>query len=92
MPKYKVLQKSFIGDRLVEVGEVVDYEGEMGSNLESLDKPTDKLAASEDGPMSRDELKAEALSLGLEFPSNIPTDKLASMVSEAIEKAQSNGA
>lgn len=39
MPRYRVLEKSFIGNRLVHAGEEIDYEGEASSNLEPLDTP-----------------------------------------------------
>lgn len=41
MPKYKVLAKSFINNSIVEEGEIVDYDGKPGSNLERIkdDKP-----------------------------------------------------
>lgn len=37
MPKYRVLAKSFIDNRLVEEGTIVDYDGQPGENLEPLD-------------------------------------------------------
>jgi hypothetical protein len=36
MAKYKVLTKSFINDRIVEEGDVVDYDGVAGPNLEPV--------------------------------------------------------
>jgi hypothetical protein len=36
MPKYTVLAKSFIHNRLFEEGEEVDYEGEVSDNLELI--------------------------------------------------------
>ena len=41
MPRYRVLEKSFIGNRLVHAGEEIDYEGEASSNLEPLDTPAE---------------------------------------------------
>lgn len=42
MPKYYVLAKSFINNTIVEAGEVVDYDGKPGSNLELVqDKKPD---------------------------------------------------
>lgn len=39
--KYRVLVKSFINNAIVEAGELVDYDGKPGSNLELIegDKP-----------------------------------------------------
>lgn len=44
MPKYKVLAKSFINNSIVEEGDIVDYDGKPGSNLELVegDKPKAK--------------------------------------------------
>lgn len=36
MAQYKVLEKSFIGNRLVEAGEVIEFDGEAGPNLEPV--------------------------------------------------------
>lgn len=36
--------------------------------------------------LDRDALKAEAITLGLEFPKNVPTERLAEMVAEAKAK------
>jgi hypothetical protein len=38
MAQYRVLQKSFVNDVLVEEGAVVDYDGVPGSNLELIRK------------------------------------------------------
>lgn len=37
MPKYRVLEKSLIGNSIVEAGEEVDYDGLPSANLEPLD-------------------------------------------------------
>jgi len=36
MAQYKVLQKSFINNNIVEEGEIVEYDGKAGSNLELI--------------------------------------------------------
>lgn len=36
MPKYYVLAKSFINNTIAEVGEIVEYDGKPGSNLELI--------------------------------------------------------
>lgn len=36
MPKYHVLAKSFINNTIHEVGDVVEYDGKPGSNLELI--------------------------------------------------------
>jgi hypothetical protein len=37
MPTYRVLEKSFINDAIREEGEIVEYDGKPGSNLELVD-------------------------------------------------------
>jgi len=34
--KYRVLEKSFIRGRIVEEGEVIEFDGNAGSNLELI--------------------------------------------------------
>jgi len=41
MPKYRVLVRSFINDGLREEGEIVEYNGKPGSNLELVDGPAE---------------------------------------------------
>ena len=36
MAQYKVLQKSFINNSIAEEGEIVEYDGKPGTNLEAL--------------------------------------------------------
>jgi hypothetical protein len=47
MAKYKVLSKSFINNRLFEEGEIVEMDGEAGSNLELIEYAKGKKAKSE---------------------------------------------
>lgn len=44
------------------------------------------VAAQDEDTQDRDSLKAEATELGLEFPKNIPTERLAEMIAEAKAK------
>ena len=37
MPKYRVLAKSYIGNTIREVGEVVEYDGKPGRALELIE-------------------------------------------------------
>lgn len=46
-------------------------------------KQEQETAAPDEATQDRDALKAEATELGLEFPKNIPTERLAEMVAEA---------
>lgn len=38
MPKVRVLEKSFINNTIVEEGEIVEYEGKLGTNLELVEE------------------------------------------------------
>lgn len=40
--KYRVLEKSFIDGRIVEEGEIVEYDGKAGSSLELIKEPAPK--------------------------------------------------
>lgn len=55
MAKYKVLTRSFINNAIREEGEIVEYEGRAGSNLEPLDEPKRGKGKSPDAE-SKDEL------------------------------------
>jgi hypothetical protein len=48
--KYKVLEKSFIHNTVVEAGEVVEYDGTPGPNLEPWDGKS-KPAPDKDPPI-----------------------------------------
>ncbi len=39
MATYRVLKRSFINNQIVEEGELVEYAGKPGSNLEPIEKP-----------------------------------------------------
>ncbi len=54
MAKYKVLEKSYINDRIVDAGEEIEYDGLPSTNLQPIDsvgkkaaKEAEKLAAAE---------------------------------------------
>lgn len=38
MAKYRVLEKSFINNTIVEAGEIVEYEGRASGNLELIEE------------------------------------------------------
>jgi hypothetical protein len=50
MPQYRVLQKSFIGNRIVDEGEIVDYDGEPSDNLELVKKGKKAAESAADAP------------------------------------------
>ena len=39
MAKYRVLERSFINNALLEEGAIVEYDGEVASNLELIEEP-----------------------------------------------------
>ena len=41
MASYRVLKTSFVNNAIRQEGEIVDYGGEAGDNLESLDDPVE---------------------------------------------------
>ena len=47
MAKYRVLEKSFINNAVVEEGQVIEFDGEASSNLELIEdeKPAKKAKA-----------------------------------------------
>jgi hypothetical protein len=47
MPLVKVLTKSFINNAIREEGEVIEYDGKIGSNLELVDGKQKKKAKPE---------------------------------------------
>lgn len=67
-------------------GKIFENESEFDPN-EWVDTPAKTKLAAIDvkvvDELDRDALKAEALALGLEFPSNVKTDKLIAMIAEA---------
>lgn len=77
----QVVDVQFVNEQLVVTPEL------EGSNSDPLGEtePDNKEEASTltNEPIDREALKAEALELGLEFPSNVKTDKLLAMIAEA---------
>ena len=60
MPRYRVTERSYINDRIVEAGEEVDFDGIPSYNLELVDKAeTAKVKA-----QSEKSLRAEAKKIG----------------------------
>lgn len=47
MPQYRVLTKSFINNTIVEEGDVIEFDGKAGTNLELIE--SDKPAAAPKG-------------------------------------------
>ncbi len=49
MARYRVLEKSFINNSVVEAGTEVDYDGEPGFNLELIEPGKKKAEKKADG-------------------------------------------
>lgn len=56
MPKYRVLAKSFIHNTIVEEGEVVEYDGRPGSNLELIEEAKQKPVKAKPADKAGDDL------------------------------------
>lgn len=48
MAKYRVLEKSFIGNAIREAGDIVEYDGLVSGNLEPIDEEGREVAALSD--------------------------------------------
>lgn len=61
MAKYRVLQKSFINNALVEEGQVIDFDGEPSAHLELIedDEPKSK-GKGKKGAAASDESQEQA--------------------------------
>jgi hypothetical protein len=57
--KYRALERSFINNRIVEAGELVEYDGYPSENLEPLCEAG--LAKAEEGRQVRDKAMAELI-------------------------------
>lgn len=60
MAKYRVLEASFIDNKMCKEGDVVEYDGIPGSNLEPLDAPAEKAAKKVDPAGDKKRLEAAA--------------------------------
>lgn len=90
MAKFKVLQASFINNSLVQVGDVIDFDGDAGENLAPYNKSKDakEAQALEDSLLAnamllRNEANAD-LALADADPSN---PVLAATAAESADKA-----
>ena len=82
MPKYRVLQKSFIDNHLREAGETVDYDGLPSENLEPLD---------EAGEVKAQEAKAASAKLRETLVSNYSATDINALVLSAVAAATMGG-
>jgi hypothetical protein len=85
MPRYRVLEKSFIIDRIVEAGEEVEYGGWPGHNLEPLDAAAREKKREYDeeiNPARIAKLRAENPT-----PGGVEQEHLAKLIGEAVALA-----
>ena len=81
MPKYRALARSYIG-KLVEPGEIIEWDGDVGSNLEPLDAAA-KAKADETRAKRKDRATREAVRKDPAAQS----DQIVNTVSTAVETA-----
>jgi hypothetical protein len=70
MPRYRILEQSFIGDRLWQPDEEIDFDGVPGANLHPLDaaarkasKAAEALAVAQDAAAEPDGEEAAPVDL-----------------------------
>lgn len=82
MPKFEVLQKSYINDREVFPGEIIEYAGKAGSNLRPVGGKEKALKL-----MDRAELLefAQAHKIELKDPDNMKDEDIAEVIREKME-------
>lgn len=61
-------------------------DGWKETTTEAKDPTAQPVSAPQGSDYDREALKAQAIGLGLEFPKNVPTERLAEMVAEAKAK------
>lgn len=49
MPRYKVLERSYIDNRIVEAGAIITFDGKPGANLQLVEDAPRKADKSDDG-------------------------------------------
>lgn len=59
MAQFRVIETSFINNKLVQPGDIVEYEGRAGKNLEPIKSGKGKKAEAETKPEGEDETKTE---------------------------------
>lgn len=64
MAKYRVLEKSFINNALVDEGAIIDYDGEASANLELIEDVSDPAET----PAPKQKAKAAKAAAGDENP------------------------
>jgi hypothetical protein len=94
MPRYKVLQRSFIGGRICEPGEEVVTDVLPGPNLQPLDKEGEKLALSLSDERKRREEERKAREDAAKHSQRVVealAPALAATLADAVSKAITAG-
>lgn len=92
MPKYRVLEKSFINDGLVEEGTIVDFDGVPGPNLEAIDAEAEAAVQEAPAPgVNANDIARQKMAAIGGNPDAIEAAKAANAASTAAEVALSGG-
>lgn len=91
MAKFRVLTQSFIDNRIVQEGEVIDYDGVPHDNLEPLDAPAEKAAEQTKDADNESIARQKAAAAGAN-PDDVDTAAATSAAAAAAEKALKEGA
>lgn len=79
---YVVVPDEHIEEKLAEGWHLTTDAAKAASDAATASA---QATADDDAAPNRDELKAKAKELGLEFPANVPTSRLAEMVAHALK-------
>lgn len=85
---YEVLEPSYIGDRLYQVGDEVQYEGEAGSNLKPISAKEAKARLKEEEEPDEVDLKARELELNKREDEIIEREKKVQSLADELEEVQ----
>jgi hypothetical protein len=91
MPKFRVLEKSFIDNSIAEEGKIVEYDGVPGKNLEPVDAAGEKLAEKASDGVNAADLARQKVAAATGDPDAVQAAAAASAAAEAAEKAIAAG-
>jgi hypothetical protein len=87
MPKYRVLEKSFINNALVEEGAIVTYDEKPGPNLEPMDAAAETARAEADSTLvkgvSAEDIARQRMAAAGGSPDAVEAEKAASAAAAA---------
>jgi hypothetical protein len=91
MPKYRVLEKSFINNSIVDEGKIIDFDDKPGSNLEPIDAQGEALAKSVPTGVDVTDLARQKVSAAAGDPDALLAAQAASAAAEAAQKVVQGG-